>query len=381
MQCTKCHREIPDDANLCCYCGRVFVKRHHSRTRPNGAGSARRRGSVWQAAVTIGYVRNDKTGAWRPKTATKSGFTTKREALEYCPVLLQEALARQQQPDLPAAIQGPRTIEFYWDIVERQLEAAGVSKLSAYRYAYRRLQPLWSREIASLSVAELQHIVDTTTSSYYPAKDVKTVLHKIYDLALKDEAVTTDKSAAIALPKLEEEVGEPFTQEELRLQWEAYEKGYTFLGYVLIMDYTGMMPGELLSCRKDMIDFNARRIIGAGKKTKKRREAPIVFPDFLVPVLHAMCDYAKSDKLCPMTKDHFYNTFHKAMQEIGCRDLPPYSCRHTTGTALALGGQVAPAVIQQVMRHSRFTSTERYIHPSYEAANNAIDTLSKPETA
>lgn len=378
MQCVKCHREIPDDANLCCYCGRVIVKRRANRTRPNGAGSARRRGNVWQAAVTVGYVRNDATGIWRPKTATKSGFATKREALEYCPTLRQEALARLEQPAQPAIMQEPKTIAFYWAIIERQLEASGVSKLSAYRYAYNRLKPLWLREVATLSVAELQHIVDTTTSTYYPAKDVKTVLHKIYALALRDEAVTMDKSAAITLPKLEEESGEPFTQEELRLQWEAYDHGYTFLGYVLIMDYTGMMPGELLSCRKDMIDFEARRIIGAGKKTKKRREAPIVFPDFLAPVLHAMCDHSKSAKLCPMAKDSFYAAFHNAMREIGCRDLPPYSCRHTTGTALALGGQVAPAVIQQIMRHSRFTSTERYIHPSYDAANEAIDTLARP---
>ena len=27
MICTRCRREIPEDAALCCYCGRVFQKK------------------------------------------------------------------------------------------------------------------------------------------------------------------------------------------------------------------------------------------------------------------------------------------------------------------------------------------------------------------
>ena len=40
MLCPKCRSEIPDDANICCYCGRVIHRLEpRPRKRPNGAGS------------------------------------------------------------------------------------------------------------------------------------------------------------------------------------------------------------------------------------------------------------------------------------------------------------------------------------------------------
>ena len=77
-----------------------------------------------------------------------------------------------------------------------------------------------------------------------------------------------------------------------------------------------------------------------------------------------------------MNKDNFYKAYHEAVTASGVRDLPPYSCRHTTATALALGN-IAPSVIQQVMRHTKFSTTQRYIHPDTEAARTAVNTLIK----
>ena len=66
--------------------------------------------------------------------------------------------------------------------------------------------------------------------------------------------------------------------------------------------------------------------------------------------------------------------YHEAVKAAGVRDLPPYSCRHTTATALALGN-IAPSVIQQVMRHTKFSTTQRYIHPDTKAARTAVNTI------
>ena len=56
--------------------------------------------------------------------------------------------------------------------------------------------------------------------------------------------------------------------------------------------------------------------------------------------------------------------------------LKPYSCRHTTATALALGN-IAPSVIQEVMRHTKFSTTQRYIHPDMTAAHAAVNAMEK----
>ena len=62
------------------------------------------------------------------------------------------------------------------------------------------------------------------------------------------------------------------------------------------------------------------------------------------------------------------------------RKLPPYSCRHTTATALALGN-IAPSVIQEVMRHTKFATTQRYIHPDTTSALAAVNQLASQTQA
>ena len=56
------------------------------RTRPNGTGSAYKRGKTWTAIITVGW-KETPTGRAQAVRRTKGGFSTKREALEYCQTL------------------------------------------------------------------------------------------------------------------------------------------------------------------------------------------------------------------------------------------------------------------------------------------------------
>ena len=73
MLCPKCRREIPDDSNICCYCGRVIHRLEpRPRKRPNGSGSV--------------YKLTDKRRT-RPWVVAKAGkilgrYATKTAALE-----------------------------------------------------------------------------------------------------------------------------------------------------------------------------------------------------------------------------------------------------------------------------------------------------------
>ena len=57
LNCPRCSREIPDDAVLCCYCGRVIVRKAPSKIhqRPNGTGCAfQRKGQkTWPSQYTV----------------------------------------------------------------------------------------------------------------------------------------------------------------------------------------------------------------------------------------------------------------------------------------------------------------------------------------
>lgn len=146
------------------------------------------------------------------------------------------------------------------------------------------------------------------------------------------------------------------------------------------MIYTGMMPGELFDCKKDMVNFENHTILGCGKKTRKRKQTPLVIFDTIEPVFRQMCETVPGEKLLRMNRDNFYAEFHATLALCKCRDLTPYSCRHTTASALALQ-DIPPSVIQEVMRHTKFTTTQRYIHISVSPMLEAVNKIGNAESA
>ena len=129
------------------------------------------------------------------------------------------------------------------------------------------------------------------------------------------------------------------------------------------MIYTGMMPGELLRLKVDNIDLDNRQIVGAGMKTKVRRKTAISIAEYIVPVILSLIAQSKNGKIVTCSRDTFYVEYHQHIEAAGVRDLPPYSCRHTTATALAIGENIAPEVIRKVMRWSTTKMLSRYAHP------------------
>ena len=328
MQCRKCHLDAPEGANFCPKCGVKLNVAPSAKSRGNGQGTAIKRGKTWTAVWSAPRYIGDDGKVHYPRK-WKGGFATKKAALAYasCP---------------------PETV----------------------------IKVPTLREYHKLSIGDLQGQVDAETSTYYPARDMKTVASHLLKMAVAEGHLRANLAEYIELPPLDEKEMTPYTEDEIKLFWAAYTAGDTFVGYILLMIYTGMMPGELFILKKDMIDFDKCEIRGAGLKTKKRKETALVFPQSIVPVLHELCDYSKSRKdyvLC-MDRDKFYTEYHRSVKNAGCRDLPPYSCRHTTATALALGN-IAPSVIQEVMRHTKFTTTQRYIHPDSAASHAAINQM------
>ena len=296
------------------------------------------------------------------KRKTKGGFKTKKEALAYLESL-RESEARKM----------PTLLDLYSVWKENEFEKLSKDKKSAYRKARERIEPIIGRKIDTLTTADLQDVVNKNSKSYYTARDMKTLLSHLYNRACADQFVPANITKYIILPKLEESEPNPFTADEVKTMWQAWEKGDIFVGYLLVMIYSGMMPGELLSCEKSMIDFDRREIYGCGKKTKTRKENAIVFADVVKPVLLKLCD-SEGEKLYQKREDEFYAEYHLATKRIGIRDLPPYSCRHTTGTEVAKLNINAPN-IQRIMRHAKITTSQRYIHLGTDEAHESINSM------
>lgn len=365
MICKKCKKDVPD-GRYCIACGadQSASKKTRPRTRPNGTGTAYKRGSTWTAQVTVGIKRDPDTGRVQQVRRTKGGFKTKREALEFCQQLANAAMPKKHV-----------TFGDLWEQYEKtKYRQLSTSKQCSYRTALKRIGDMIYTRIDAVTIADLQELVDGLT--FYCAQDIKSILRHMYRIAMMQGWTSRDLSEYIVLPPKTETERTPFSDEEIRAIWRGYDGGDTWAGYILLMIYTGMMPGELLHCRKDMIHLDSHQIVGAGLKTAERKARPIVIADFLMPVVQALIDYTgDAPLLCDTYKKAFYKKYYDCLDRCGCRRLTPYSCRHTTATACAVGAKIAPSVIQRIMRHAKLSTTQLYIHPDESAVLDAINTL------
>lgn len=356
MICKICKKKIPDESIYCLYCGKR--QGHPVMVRSKGEGSVYRRGRKWQAEVRI-Y----RHGILLRKSKM---FRTQMEAINALPKLKEEALGRK-------AAYVPTLAKLYEAYETTKKETLSGSKQKAYRIAFDKIPDnVKAHRIDELNTMELQDLV--TGLTYYQARDIKTILSHLYKIAISEDLVHHNLADNIVLPKLIEKEQEAFTPEEILRFWNDYKDGNTDTGYVLLMIYTGMMPGEVQALTKEMIDLDAQTISGAGLKTTTRKKALIALPDIIVPVLQDLMFNSDKDLVWAHGKNAFYKMYKEIIDRTGVRPLPAYSCRHTTATALA-ENNIELATIQRVMRHASISTTTRYTHPSTDVARQALNVI------
>lgn len=370
--CRKCKRVIPDDAIFCPYCGIKQSTDKARHRRGNGLGTVYKRGNTWTAAVVVGWKTLDATPEKPPHRVPvkryKGGFATKREALEFIPQLRAGK----------APIEAPKLMS-YWETYEAgKFKKLSASKQVAYRGAWGKLKDLHWLPVNQISVADLQRVVASAAPTHYTAKDCKTVLQKLFEMAAAEGWCSKDLPAFIELPQLKEKVRETFSDVEQGALWKLYEGGDLRAAIPLLMICTGMMPGEMQALKVEHIDIDARKITGVGMKTKVRRESAIYLPEDILPVVEDLIQHAApSGYIWPHNEDKWYAAYYAALEVAGCRRLEPYCCRHTTATRLAISEGVAPQTVKRMMRWSTAKMLDRYAHPDDSDVLAAADKLKK----
>lgn len=375
MDCRKCARVLPDDAIFCCYCGvKQEITRKH-RKRANGTGTVFRYRGGWVVEYTEGW--EVVGGDLRRKTRRKYGFKTSKDAED----ALAEIRARiqagaEEEPKKKVLI---KTVAQLWESYSAsELPMRGKSTQDAYNVAWRKRikGTIGDRPIDEIGLDDLNAIVAGCT--YDPAKDVRDLMSILFQRAIVDRQTTVNPAPMMTLPLQQSEEVVPWNSSEISTLWKAWGNGERVAGYCLLMIYSGMMTGELLRCKEDMINWEDQQIIGCGLKTKKRKEMPIHFPHIIEPILRELCA-TKSGKrggegyILDVSERAFYERFAKMKTALDIRpEVRPYSSRHSTGTELTLMG-VEPAIIIDIMRHKNYTTTLK--HYTKIPSNVLVDAL------
>ena len=330
------------------------------RTPGTGSVYKRKNRPGWTAQVVVDF-RDSGTPIYKRKA-----YPTKKEAI----LGLEELRNKADEKPVP-------TVSWYYKAFCKGKGAKlSKDKQTAYEIAYNRLKPIHGKPISELTVPMLQTLVNDPCKSYYPARDVRVLLNHLFRLAAVDGNANPTLPGLIELPKLEETHREPFTEDEQKALWASWESGKSDAAIPLIMIYTGMMTGEMRRLEAHMIDLDKQEITGVGLKTKERKEKAVLIPDCIVPLLQDLIGKHPEGRIFTMNEEDFYKLFYAALTEAGItRHLTPYSCRHTTATALTITANVAPQTVQRIMRWSSTKMMDRYVHPDDEAARDAINKL------
>ncbi|MGI5977001.1 MAG: tyrosine-type recombinase/integrase [Candidatus Limivicinus sp.] len=367
-KCIKCKKTINEDSEFCMFCGAKQNITPRKSTRGNGQGCAYKRGKTWTAQWVIGYQVEPENKKSRTKRGTKSGFKTKAEALEFAMSHYHIANSKKYNPTV---------CECYKTYIDSQsFEKLSKSRKTATRIAWKKCESIANKPIADLKIGDLEKIIAQKAPTHDTAKDVKTLMSALFKRAVAEGLCQNNLALFLEIPPEKKSKAEAFNEEEIQAFWTACDSGDRMACIILVMIMTGMMPGEILGLKSNQIDFKNLEISGNALKTEIRKKLKIVFPDYCSDLLQKLISSSESKRgfVVGMSRDNFYKEYHDCLKRCGVRDLPPYSCRHTTATEL-VRADANPAVIQKVMRHSKPTTTARYMHPDEEDAHEAMKAL------
>lgn len=341
---------------------------------PNGYGGVSRlpgnRRRPYRARVTQEWVEAED-GHLIQRYLTLGYFATQTEAIR--------ALAEYNADPYSVPLRRYTFREVYEEWSRGYFEKfPGTRRLTRCAMDYCR--KIWNKPMRELRPQQLQDVLLSMggKSRGYQSK-VRSLMHMLYKYAMGRDIVERDWSQYVELTAPERDSPRVvFTQEEIARLWELYRsndevpgeprglRGLGLLASVLVLLYTGMRVGELLSLKWECVDLKDRYIDLAGTKTKAaRRRIPL--HNEIIPIFQELFRTKRSEYLVTSPKggkmtynQYKYGWFDKVMEALNMPHTP-HDTRHTFVSALDSAG-VKRGAVKFIVGHSQRDVTDRYTH-------------------
>lgn len=332
----------------------------------NGTGSiyklkGKRRKS-WAVRVSF----QDEFGATRRKYL--GYFETKKEA--------QETLFNYNKNPLLFSGKTFGEIKNLWfSSVKEKITISSIKKIGIILKFFNILDEY---KISDVKLFQLQKIFDEMSFSYNYKGNCKSVLNRIFDFAVKNDFIESNKVKFVELGKknvvIERKI---FTKNEISILWDNLENKYTYT--VLILIYTGMRIGEFLGLKVTDIDLDDKVIyIRKSKTSSGIRTIPI--PDKILSLFAENINYENEYFIISKNfkqlgyRTYKYN-FEILLEKLGIQRHTIHDTRHTFATMLNNADANSTSIIK-LIGHSDFSTTENiYTHKDLEELRIAINKL------
>ena len=365
------------------------------KTRGNGQGTAYKRGQTWTACVTVGWLLPDDPSKPKiPVRKTKGGFKTKRDALNYCPRLLEsgEELNRM-------------TLQEVWNAWSEMYAPRVVSStMDCYKYAYKHFAPLHGTYMDLISSDDLQSCMDSCKSGHRTHQNMKCVAGLLWGYAFDHNAVRKDVTDNLFIGRGSSVQRDPIEEKEVKAIYNSIGK-IRYAEYIYCLCFLGFRPGEMLELTKDMLhcadiseeESEEQTLVWYfvnGKKTAAGKDRVVVVPDQILDIVISRLFIPGTSLMFPMycfnrkippqfvrfkPMTHSYlnkSVFKPLMASLGFSSTKvPYCARHTYADMLkdASGSDKAKA---SMFGHSKYLTTiDMYQSTHIEELKSIVDSF------
>lgn len=265
--------------------------------------------------------------------------------------------------------------EIYQKWSEEKFPKISESNIRGYKTSFNKCAQLHSMKFKQIRKMHMQRVINENDHlSYQVRMKLKTLFSQLYQFGLENDIVEKDYSKFVeAGEQTTKIVRAPFTDEEIETLWRNLDM--TYVDTILIMIYSGMRVGELLSIESANVNIDRQILIG-GIKTKASINRTIPIHDKIVKLINLDNEYLVTS---PTGKKMSYNNyiqrqFTPIMKKLGMNHLP-HDCRHTTATKLDNAG-VDRTIVKLILGHASNDVTERvYTHKTPEQLLSAINKI------
>lgn len=337
-KCRKCRAALPDGAKFCPACG---VKQAEPAHKPKARGNGQ--GAVWQlpnkswiAQKTIGYTVDD-AGKTHRKTVSRSGFKTKREAMEALSSL--------------TAVPKERA-ETFGDLYDRWFPThrAGKSTMDCYKSAYKYYKSIENMPFVEITIDDLQDCVDECPKGKRTRENMKALAGLLYKYAIPRNLAALNMGQYLIVGGGDTAHRNALPDDALK----ALEEGVgtvPYADYVLCQCYLGFRPSEFLALDAKNYNRKERAFVG-GSKTDAGRDRVVTVSPKIQPIINRLLrSKIAGPVFCgkdgrQMSIETYRALFYQAIEGCGIdnpveeingvtrRKYTPHSCRHTFATLM-----------------------------------------------
>lgn len=260
------------------------------------------------------------------------------------------------------------TIDNLYNIFMENLKASkkSDSTIKMYETTYKYLEDIKNEEVTEIKSFHIQEIINDLIDdgmSYSTVNKVKILSSQIFKLAMADDYIDKNYAQFIELPKKPKPDKRIFSNNEINKLIE-YSKENEIAKIILIMVYTSMRPGELLSVTKFNVHLEDN-YLRAGSKTESGIDRVIPIHPLIKP--HISYFYYKNNSEYLISKDdsskynyrHFLVLYYEVLEKLDLTKLSPHKCRKTGLTLLQQAG-VNKNAIKRIAGHADYNTTVKY---------------------